>query len=582
MRIANRGRGSLLWRLLLALLVWLPLALPQAALVVAGVVYRRTARDLPEVPALDELARRTPQSSRILAADGTLLAEIPFVDADGVAGHRTWLPYAALPPRLIAALLAAEDARFFEHTGVDLRAVARAAYANLRAGHTVEGASTITQQLARNLLPEEIGRERTARRKLREMLLARRIEDRYGKAQILEAYANLVFLGAGAYGVAAAARAYFDLPVADLDDAQAALIAGLIQAPGRTNPWREPAAARARRDEVLDRELRAGLITPEAHAAARARPLALRAPPAAYGAIAPWMAEAARREIEAADPAAYRRGGITVWTTTLPATAAAAEDAARRGAARVAARAGGPPPQVGAYLLDQDTGYVEVLVGGLAWQGQDGSRFDRATQACRQPGSAFKPIVYLAALERDLITQGTPLRDAPVTEYDEDRGVYWKPRNRGVAFRGIALAQDALAASLNAPAIDVMGRVGTAAVRELAARLGITSPLADVHPLVLGASCVIPADLARAFATVAARGRRPDPVLITRVAVHGRVVLDRSDAADPFLAADRRLDRLAALAPPAPVVDEVRRRALRRRAHDQDRPAPSRRSRRGP
>lgn len=552
------GARGLWWRVPLALLCWLPMAVPLAGAIAAVVIYAQHARGLPEVPDLAAYAAAAPRSSVILAADGSVLADLPFTV--GVeAGRRIWRSYDQLPPRLINALLAAEDVRFFAHEGVDVRAVARAALANYRAGHTVEGASTITQQVARNLLPEEIGRERSVRRKLREMILARRLERRWSKPAILETYANLVFLGAGAYGVESAARAYFGCSAAELTLAQAALVAGMAQAPGRTNPFVAPEAARARRNDVLERMARAGFVTPGETAAARAEPLglspALNRSNDRYGTIAPWLTERARREIEAGWPDAYARGGLIVETTAQPVLDDAALTAARAGAAAIATRQRSPVPEVAAIAIDHTTGYIEVLVGGLDWQR---SKYDRAAQACRQPGSTFKPIVYAAAIEKNAITPGTPLRDAPVTEYDEDRDVFWKPHNSGHAFRGVALAQDALAASLNAPAVDVLDRVGTAAAIAFAQRLGFTSTFEAVRPLVLGASCVIPLELARAFGVFAAGGVRVEPIVVTRVIDRGIVVLDRAAPEDPTLAPDRRLDRFVAHLPRGtgtPVVD---------------------------
>lgn len=552
-RVVNRARGGLWWRGPVAALLWLLLAAPQVLVLVAIAIYARHAADLPSVPDLERYAAAAPRTSVIVAADGTLLAEIPFT-VGHEAGHRFWVPYERLPPRLVEAILAAEDVRFYEHAGVDPRAVARAALANWRAGRAVEGASTITQQVARNLLPVDLGRERSVRRKIRELILARRIERRWDKPRILETWANHVFLGAGAYGVAAAARAYFSKPLDALTLAEMALVAGMAQAPGRDDPYKDPAAARARRDQVLDRMRRAGFIDAGEHAAATAEPLALAPPPVLWGTIAPWLTEAARREIAAALPAAYARGGLVVETTALPALANEADDAARAGAAAIARRQDAPPPQVAVYAYDLDTGYVEALVGGLDF---GASQFDRATQACRQPGSAFKPIVFAAAIERDAITPGTPLRDAPVAEYDEERDVFWKPSNAGRAFRGVALAVDALAFSLNAPAVDVLDRVGPRAAIEMAERLGIRSPIDPVRPLVLGSSCLEPAELARAYGAFAGGGHLPAPVVVTRVLGRdGTPLLDRASPYDPFLAPDRRLDRLvarldASAAPPA-------------------------------
>ena len=556
--IANRRAGGLWWKAPVALLLWGLLAAPIVAGIVALVILRGYAADLPAAPDLDAWRASLPRTSIITAADGTVLAEIPFQAAGGAEiGHRRWVAARDLPPLLVRALLAAEDVRFLQHRGVDLHAVARAAWANYRAGHVVEGASTITQQVARALLPEEIGREQSLRRKVREALLARRIERVYPKSRVLEVYANQVFLGAGAYGVAAAARTYFDKTLVELDVAEAALIAGLAQAPGRADPTIDPAAARARRDDVLERMRGAGFLTDAEARDAQARPLALRRPPLRYGRIAPWATERARREVEEALPDDYARGGLTVETVAQPLLAREAEERARAHAARLVAR-GEEPPQVAALLWDHQTDYIDAAIGGLGW---DESKFDRTTQACRQPGSAFKPIVYGAALAADAITPGTPLRDAPIAEYDERLDVHWKPRNTGHAFRGVALAQDAIASSLNAPAVDVLDRVGGARVIALARKLGLTGELADVRPLVLGSSCVVPIELAGAFATFARGGRAAAPITVVRVRRGDDVLIDRASPYDPWIDPARRIDRLAAVvaerALAEPVLDPV-------------------------
>jgi penicillin-binding protein 1A len=536
-RVANRSDGGWWWRLPTFALLVVLIAAPAIAGAIALGLLRRWARDLPPVPDLAAWEARAPRTSRIVAADGTVLAELPFRDGPEV-GYRDLIRFDDLPPTLVHAILAAEDVRFFRHGGFDLSAMARAAWMNWRAGRVVEGASTITQQVARNLLPVEIGDERSVRRKVREALMARAIEQRWSKREVFEVYANFVFLGANAYGVRAAARAYFDEPLAALDPAQAALLAGLIQAPGRLDPWRAPDAARARRDEVLTRMRRAGFLDDAGLTRARAAPLGLRRPRRAYGRIAPWYTERARRLIEEALPDDVARGGLTIETAALPALAADAQAALR---ARTDALDRRDPPEAAGLVWDLHTGYVEALVGGRAWSA---SQFDRVAQACRQPGSAWKPIVYGAALEAGAITEGTPLRDAPVTEYDEARGVFWKPR-AGHAFRGVALAADALAHSLNAPAIDVLDRVGTGPVIALARRLGITTEVADLRPMALGASCVKPIELARAYATFARGGWALSPHLVVRVGRGDVVLFDATVPEDPGLAPARRLDRLA-------------------------------------
>jgi penicillin-binding protein 1A len=612
-RVTNRCDTGWWWRLPLVAILWLAIAVPILAAGAVAVTLRRWARDLPDVPDLAAWRALAPQTSLVLAADGSHLAELPFRDGK-VIGHRTLAPLDRMPVHLVRAVLAAEDVRFFTHRGVDYPAIARAALINYEAGRVVEGASTITQQVARNLLPKEIGTERSVRRKVREALLARAIERRWTKHDILETYLDFVFLGESAYGMTAAARAYFNRDVVHLDLPQAALLAGLIQAPGRLDPFHHPDAARARRDEVLARMARAHLIDAAEHARALAAPIALARPHPSYGTRVPWFAEQVRGLVAGALPEEFARGGLVIETAALPALgtelqrdAAAhadrwhaaeterspghraqpeapdqrsegsaesdvrggrmkyglraeterspghraqpeAPDQRSEGSAESDVRGGrmkyGLRAQVAALVWDHRTGYIEAIVGGRAW---DPDRFDRALQSCRQPGSAWKPLVYGAALAAGAITPGTPLRDAPISEYDEVTGAHWKPRS-GNRFRGVVLAQDAFAASLNAPAIDVFDRVGASSVIALARRLGISTALSDQRPMALGASCVRPIELARVYATIARRGWAIAPHFSIHIRRGDTDLFDAAVPEDPWLPADRRFDRIAATA----------------------------------
>lgn len=538
--IRGRPRGGLWWRAPCALAIWLVFAAPAAACGAAWITVHRASADVPETPDLERYAREAPQTSAILAADGAVTARLPFSE-DGVVGRREIVAYGDIPDLVVRAFLAAEDRRFFDHGGVDPAAITRAALANYQAGDIVEGGSTITQQLARALRPDAIGRARTLSRKLREALLAREIEARYSKERIFEVYANHVFLGAGAYGVSEAARAYFDAPLAELTPAQAATLAGLAQAPGRADPYSAPERARERRDEVLRRMREAEFLDEGAYRRARASDLDLTPPSPRYGRAAPWHTERARREVAAELPAAYRRGGLRIETTAEPALDGAARERAREHAEALAGDAG--VPELAAVVWDHRTDYVALSLGGRDF-GE--SEFDRAYQACRQPGSALKPIAYAAALEMDAITAGTPLRDAPIVEYDAELGVFWKPDAGGGRYRGVALARDALAHSLNPPAVEVYSRAGGRRVRALAERLGIETELEPVAPLALGASCVVPIELTAAFATWPRGGVAGDPIYVKRVTRAGEVLIDRTSPLDPDLPAGDRLARLAA------------------------------------
>ena len=540
-RIANRRDGGWWWRAPVLALLWALIATPIVVALIGAATLRRWAKDLPEVPDLAEWRANAPQTSLILAADGAHLVEQPFVAEGSVVGHRELATLDQVPRVLVQAVLAAEDVRFFSHKGYDVPAILRALRVRYEGGPR-QGASTITQQLARNLLPIEIGTEQSFRRKTREALLARQIEHRWTKREILETYLNFVFVGQGAYGMSAGARAYFDKDLGEIDLPEAALLAGLIQAPSSLDPYRNPARAKARRDEILARMLRAHLIDEPARAAAVARPIALHRPTPSYGTRAPWYAEQVRRFIAEALPAELDNGGLVIDTAVNIAEATQLQ----REANAHAATWGGA--QVAALVWDHRTGYVEALVGGRTdVPGAAKDHFDRALQSCRQPGSAWKPIVYGAALETGVITPGTALRDAPIAEYDEVTNVHWKPKSGG-SFRGVVLAQDALAASLNAPAIDVFDRVGAEPVIRLARRLGITSDLAEVRPMALGASCVRPIELARAYAVIARGGWAVAPRFAVRVRRGDDVLFDASVPEDPWLDPARRFDRTAALA----------------------------------
>ncbi|HUQ07989.1 MAG TPA: transglycosylase domain-containing protein [Kofleriaceae bacterium] len=539
--VGNRRRGGAWWRLPLVLVAWVVIGTPIVATWWAVSTLRAWSRDLPEVPDLAAWTAQAPRTSRIVAQDGTLLAEVPF--ADGAAmGRRTLVTLDQVPRVLVLAVLAAEDVRFPSHRGVDYRAIVRAAWINYNAGRVVEGASTITQQLARNLLPAEIGSERSMRRKLREALLARQLERRFDKRQILEAYLNFVFVGRGAYGVAAGAEAYFGKALADLDVGECALLAGVIQAPSRHAPRGAPGPARARRDEVLVRMARAGFIDEAQRAQAAAAPIVFAHHVEVYGTRLPWYTEHVRRFVAETYAEELARGGLTIETAALPALNAQAVDVAVRAGDELAGKAG--PPELAAVVWDHHTAYVEAMVGGRVWQDK---QFDRLTQACRQPGSAWKPLVYAAAIERGAITQGTPLRDAPIAEYDEVTGVHWKPR-AGKAFRGVALAADALALSLNAPAIDVLDRVGAPAVIALARRLGVTTEVSDLRPMALGASCVKPVELAHVYAVLARGGRDLPLRTVIRARRGDELLADDAVPEDPWLDPARRIDRLAEVA----------------------------------
>jgi penicillin-binding protein 1A len=285
---------------------------------------------------------------------------------------------------------------------------------------------------------------------------------------------------------------------------------------------------------------RAHLIDEPTRASAVAAPIALHKPHPMYGKRVPWFTEYVRQLIKKDLPDELARGGLTIETSALPALGTQLQRDAIAQAEAWSDKI--VTPEIAAMIWDHKTGYVEAIVGGLDW-GPD--RFDRMRQSCRQPGSAWKPLVYGAGLASSAITPGTPLRDAPVSEYDEATNVHWKPKS-GTKFRGVVLVQDAFAASLNAPAIDVFDRTGAASIIQLARRLGITSALQSVRPMALGSNCVKPIELARAYAVIARRGWAVAKRFIVRLRRGDDVIFDTAVPEDPWLDPDRRFDRFAA------------------------------------
>jgi penicillin-binding protein 1B len=429
---------------------------------------------------------------------------------NGVNGrYQIWLPSDRIPPIVTSAVIAAEDRRFMLHLGVDLVAITRAAVANAREGDVVRGASTITQQLARGLF---LSRERTWARKVREVIIALWLERRYSKERILEAYLNTVYLGqerdAAVLGVAAGARHLLGKDISALRLDEAALLAAAIRAPNRVFSD-EPAVVRARRDRVLDAMVAQGFTSEREARFATARPLR---PPTALPTRAPWFIELAREE-------AVRRviGDIpgARLTTSLDrplqeiAGAAVRDQLAKAERTRKGLPAG--TLQAAVVALEPDTGRIRVLVGGRHYAS---SEYNRAVKARRQPGSLFKPLVYLAAFESrgDRLTAASVVSDEPVVI--PAAGGDWAPHNIDGQFHGPVTIRRALEDSLNVPAALVAQAVGMRQVVRVAQAAGIESRLAAVPSLALGTSEVTLLEMTTAFATLANGGRRVRPTTL--------------------------------------------------------------------
>ncbi|MDE1901867.1 MAG: PBP1A family penicillin-binding protein [Alphaproteobacteria bacterium] len=464
------------------------------------------AIDLPDIHQVTQPARRP--SVTLEASDGTVFARYGDLVGDHVTLNE-------LPRYVPEAVIAIEDRRFYHHFGIDIEGVLRAAVRNLIAGHTVQGGSTLTQQLAKNLF---LSPDRTIKRKVQEMLLALWLEHTYTKDQILTAYLNRVYLGSGAYGIDAAARTYFGKKASELNIREAAIIAGLLRAPSRYSPMHDPALAMDRAKTVLDEMVEQGYIT-----------------------------DAQRRAAIAGAPsdAAYRRGGdedahyfadwvydrisplvqdtqqdmIVKTTLNLPLE----RDAERDMKAMIDKQGAVHHVTQAAQVTLAPDGAVRVLIGGVDY---GASQYNRATQALRQPGSSFKPMVYLTAIEGGLKPDDI-IDDAPITIGD------YSPQNYEGGYQGPVTARHALADSINTVAVRLIERVGVGKVIATARALGITSPLERDAALALGASEVSPLELATVYASLAAGGKAITPYAISEIDSRSGQVLYRHNGANP-------------------------------------------------
>jgi penicillin-binding protein 1A len=597
-------------------------------LTVAG-TYLYVSRTLPRVDTLADY--RPPIITRVYSEDGAVIAEF-------YKERRIVVPVATMPRQLIEAFVSAEDSNFFQHQGIDLLSILRAALKNLKAGGIVQGGSTITQQVAKSLL---LSPEKKFERKFKEAILARRMEKKLSKDDILYLYLNQIYLGHGAYGVQAAAENYFDKNIEDLTLGEMSLLAGLPQAPSRYSPYRHLDRAKERQKYVLGRMVEEGYITTEQSTAAMAETLVIHPRVNTHITEAAYFTEQVRRYLEETfgEDRLYT-AGLEIQTTMNLAMQQQAQKAVRENLRAHEKRQGfrGPvrvlqgeeaetflaeqtsafsetPPEAGAYFdalltgatkeglslqlgsfrgqipselsrwagslrvipgtatpssvtqlpigsvlqvrvqevrpdgslllaldqeplaqgaliaLDPRNGEVKAMIGGYDFTK---SQFNRVIQAHRLPGSAFKPLIYAAALDKGY-TPGTVLLDTPLI-YKETTGAgeetEWKPKNYGDKFYGATSLRTALTHSYNVITIRVLEDIGVGYAANYAHKLGILSPMDKDLTLALGSSALTPIELATAYSVFANGGVRLAPTYITRILDRDGLVLESTDPAD--------------------------------------------------
>ncbi len=465
----------------------------------AGLVVYEASK-LPPMQTL--MIPKRPPTIMIQAEDGKVLATRG--DMGGAA-----VPLKQLPTYLPNAFIAIEDRRFYEHFGLDPVGLGRAVAANIVSRRVRQGGSTLTQQLAKNLF---LTQERTFSRKIQEVILALWLEQKFSKAEILDLYMNRVYFGSGAYGVEAAAQRYFGKSARNVTLAEAAMLAGIVNAPSRLAPTRNLKAAQERAALVLASMRDQKLISPDMQAAALSRPATVAPPtaPGSIGYVADWVVDQLDSYV------GELSGDVTVRTTIDASMQAQGQAALSDTLAKSGTKFG---VQQGALVSLDPDGSVRALIGGRSYEE---SQYNRAVTARRQPGSAFKPFIYLTALERGL-TPDTVREDGPI----QLKG--WRPENATHDYRGPVTLQQALAASLNTVSVRLVLEVGPKAVVSTAHRLGITSPLEPNASIALGTSEVSVLELASAYAPFANGGIGVIPYVIESVkGADGKMLYSRS------------------------------------------------------
>jgi penicillin-binding protein 1A len=493
-RLDKTGLGTVLFVLILCFIF--------LAVAASSFLYYVLLKELPSVAALKDY--RPSIATRVYDDHNELIDEFFLED-------RKIIRYGDIPEVVVQAFVAAEDARFFQHGGFDMQSISRAFFKNLAAGRIVQGGSTITQQVAKSMF---LSPERSYIRKIREAVLAYKIDRYLTKEEILTLYLNHIYLGHGTYGIEAASQGYFGKSARHLTLPEASLLAGLPKAPSTYSPFTSMERARQRQTYVLDRMLEDGYITRKKRDKTLATPIRLRSV-RPKDKVAAYFIENVRRYIQEkyGSDVLYKEG-LEIYTTLDLSMQKNARDAVERGLQELDARQGYTSGRSQGALLCMDvrTGAIRAMVGGRDFSK---SEFNRATQSRRQPGSAFKPLIYTAAFDKGM-TPAAQFVDEPLVIRDA-AGNVWEPKNYDEEFRGPTTLRHALAHSRNIITIRLLQEIGVDYAVAYAYNLGITSPLGSNLSLALGTSVVTLQEMVRAFGVLANEGRKTTPFFIKKI-----------------------------------------------------------------
>ncbi len=490
------------------------LAIP-AILAVGTYIY--FSYDLPRLTSVEDYTPKT--VTQVFSENGDVIAEF-FVE------KRYLIPIEEMPATLVRAFISSEDARFFEHQGIDLLSILRALIKNIESMDIIQGGSTITQQITKSLL---LSPEKSYSRKIKEAILARRIENSLSKRDILTIYLNQIYLGHRSYGVEAAALTYFGKHASELNLAESAVLAGLPKAPSAYSPIRHPLKAKKRQRYVLQRMVQRGYITKDEAKEASDMPLNITPPENKNIKVAPYFTEHLRQYLENIYGTDSLYGeGLKVYTPLNLFMQKSAQRAVESGLkdfeSREGCQEGGTRVQGALVAMEPKTGHIKALVGGVNFLE---NQFNRAIQARRQLGSAFKPIVYAAALDKGYATT-TIIIDSPLIFKIKSDKEFWEPRNYDLEFKGPITLRKALSYSRNIITIKILQDIGIDYTINYARQLGINAPLSRDLSLALGSSGVSLLEITRAYSAFVNQGFKVEPIFITKITDRNGNVLEEN------------------------------------------------------